>query len=153
MKIRFLLSVVLFSLSACALSLMADYDSVVDDRVSVLHKKTERYLLDLASLDGNEQCSYAHNADVYNALRVDVSALAVRTQAIDQNDLTVSQVKLLADSFDKLEQLHKLKDMQSDSTGRLHCFSSSELEPLRDAFHSSFVSILRLELAKKRGDN
>ena len=62
-----------------------------------------------------------------------------------KNDKTVEQVELLANSFNKLKRLHKSK--KSDKP---NCLSSEEIKLLRSQFKTIFVSILRLELAKKR---
>ncbi len=60
--------------------------------------------------------------------------------------MTVDQVGLLSKSLDSLEQLHKGKLKRGRS-----CFSKEEIEPVRRSFNASFIAILKLELAKKRG--
>ena len=78
--------------------------------------------------------------------KVDLSSIKVRAAAMPQNDITVQQLDLLASSLDSLEALHKIKDKKST------CLSQAEITPLRVAFNSSYTAILKLELAKKRGE-
>lgn len=73
-------------------------------------------------------------------MKIDVSAIHVRAAAISQNELTVEQLRLLEDSLNKLEQLHKIG-----------CPSTEQMNALKTAFNSSFTAILKLQLAKKRG--
>ena len=65
----------------------------------------------------------------------------MRARAIPDNDITIQQIVLLKENIDLLEQLHKLG-----------CLTKEQIETLRISFNSGFTAILKLELAKRRGD-
>lgn len=147
-----LLALILFVVSGCAVKLIASYDETTDKNVTALQRKFETFLTDLESKDGLPECSYEKNSDFYSASKVDLSAIKVRAEAIPSNEITVEQISLLNINLGHLESLHKLKDKKSKSSGQLKCISSDEITPLRNAFNSSFTAILKLEIAKKRGE-
>ncbi len=131
---------IILTITGCSIKLISDYDEATDKAVTQLQRKVDSFLVDMQRKAGTPGAEYAKNAQFYDETRVDVDAIRVRAQAIPKNDITVEQIKLVQDSLDKLEQLHKLG------------FSSpEELTPLRSAFDTSFTAILKLELAKKRG--
>lgn len=131
---------VLLGSSACTVKLISSYDEATDKAVTNLQRKVETFLVDLGSEQGSPKCAYDNHKAFYGDVKVDVSAIRVRAAAIRQNELTVEQLRLLDDSLNKLERLHKIG-----------CPSTDQLNALRTAFNSSFTAILRLELAKKRG--
>lgn len=151
-KFPFFILAIVFALGGCTVKLVASYDEVTDKSVTSLQKKVETFLVGLESKDGLPECSYENNVKFYEEAKVDLSAIQVRAAAIPKNELTNQQIKLLRDSLDSLELLHKLKDKKSKEKDSLQCISKDEVEPLRIAFNSSFTAILKLELAKKRGE-
>ncbi len=127
--------------AGCTIKLISDYDETTDKAVTQLQRKVDGFLVDMQRKAGTPEAEYTKNAQFYDQARVDVDALRVRAQAMPKNDITVQQINLVQDSLDKLEKLHKLG------------FSSpEEIVPLRSAFDISFTAILKLELAKKRGE-
>jgi hypothetical protein len=144
--LRFFTAVVLplvlaLNTAGCTIKLISDYDETTDKAVTQLQRKVDGFLVDMQRKAGTPGAEYAKNAQFYDEARVDVDAIRVRAQAMPKNDITVEQIKLIQDSLDKLEQLHKLG------------FSSpEEIAPLRSAFDISFTAVLKLELAKKRGE-
>ena len=140
------LSMMLVALSGCSIKLIASYDETIDKGVTALQKKTESFLLGLESNNSFPACSYKNNMQFYLDSKVDLSSIKVRAEAMPQNGITVQQLDLLASSLDSLEALHKIKDKKSA------CLSQEEITPLRVAFNSSYTAILKLELAKKRGE-
>ena len=132
--------IVSLGVSACTLKLVSSYDEVTDKAVTDLQRKVETFLVSLGTEQGQPACAYSNHQTFYREARVDVSAIRVRAAAIPQNELTVEQLRLLDDSLDKLEQLHQIG-----------CPSTEQLKALRTAFNASFTAILKLELAKKRG--
>lgn len=125
----------------CTVKLISTYDEKTDLAVSDLQKKMETFFLNLQSLDGLPECKYEHHDSFYRDVKVSVSAIEVRARAIPDNEITVKQIELLKENIMILEELHKLG-----------CLSKEEIEPLRVNFNTGFTSILKLELAKKRGD-
>ncbi len=127
--------------SGCAIKLVSAYDETTDKTVTALQKKTEAHLVTLESVAGLPECTYEKQKAFYNEAKVEVSAIAVRAEAIPKNQITTDMTKLLAQNIEKLESLHKLA-----------CLSKEQIIPLRSNFNSSFTAILKLELAKRRGE-
>lgn len=131
----------LVAISGCAVKLVSSYDETTDKTVSALQKKTETHLVNLEAVDGLPECVYPKHKAFYDEAKVDVSAIAVRAAAIPKNEITTEQALLLSSSLGTLERLHKIA-----------CISKDQIAPLRTQFNSSFTAILKLELAKKRGE-
>ena len=127
-------------LSGCTVKLISSYDEKTDNAVSALQKDVTLFFITVQSQAGLPECVYSNHLGFYQQANVDLSAIAVRTKAIAANDITVEQVELLQDSLSTLEQLHQLG-----------CFSPAQVASLRSSFDSSITAILKLELAKKRG--
>ena len=136
--------------SGCAVQSMAVYDETTDKNVTALQRKVETFLFALQANYGLPECAYTHNRQFYTSAQVDLSSIQVRAQAIPRNETTVQQLRLLANSIELLETLHKHKDKKPASTRELKCLTANEIGPLRTALNSSFTAILKLELAKKR---
>ena len=129
------------ALSGCAIKLISSYDDVTDKTVTALQKKTEAHLVALEAVDGLPECKYENHKPFYDEAKVDVSAITVRAAAIPKNEITTEQTVLLSKSLETLEKLHKIA-----------CLSKDQIAPLREQFNSSFTAILKLELAKRRGE-
>lgn len=137
--LSFLLIFVLL-LSGCAVKLISSYDEQTDNAITALQKDMTQFFLTVERQAGLPECQYSNHVMFYQQAKVALSAIAVRTKAIEANELTVEQVELLQDSLSNLEQLHQLG-----------CFTSNQVANLRSNFDSSITAILKLELAKKRG--
>ena len=85
--------------------------------------------------------AYSQDERFYDEARVDVRAIQVRAAAQTANERTIEQLALLAKNLDALEALH-----------REGFETAAEFDPLRRGFEATFTAILKLELAKKRGD-
>lgn len=129
------------AISGCSIKLISSYDETTDKAVTALQKKTEAHLVALESVDGLPECKYEKHKQFYDEAKVDVSAIAVRAAAIPKNEITTEQAILLSKSFESLEKLHKIA-----------CLTNGQIAPLRTQFNSSFTAILKLELAKRRGE-
>jgi hypothetical protein len=136
----FVLAIAL-ALPGCAIKPISSYDETTDKTVTALQKKTAAHLVSLQSLDGLPECKYENHKSFYEEAKVDVSAIEVRAAAIPKNEITTEQAQLLANSLDSLEKLHKIA-----------CLSKDQIKPLRIQLNSSFTAILKLELAKRRGE-
>jgi hypothetical protein len=141
MQALFVTLAMLIALSGCSVKLISSYDEKTDDAVTRLQKDFETFFVTVESQAGLPECEYTNHTKFYQDSKVAVSAIEVRAKAIPKNDITVEQVGLLKDSLNNLEQLHKLG-----------CFSSGQVENLRTSFNASITAILKLELAKKRGE-
>lgn len=132
---------VLFALSSCSIKLISSYDEKTDNSVTQLQKEVETFFVTIEGQVGLPECSHENYKKFYQDSKVTISAIEVRAKAIPKNKITIEQIGLLKDSFDKLEKLHKLE-----------CFSVDQVVDLRNSFNSSFTAILKVELAKKRGE-
>lgn len=144
-RLRPILCVAIFALalavSGCSIKLISSYDETTDKTVTALQKKTEAHLVVLEAVDGLPGCKYEKHKQFYDEAKVDVSAIAVRAAAIPKNEITTEQTILLSNSLYDLEKLHKIA-----------CLSKDQIGHLRTQFNSSFTAILKLELAKRRGE-
>lgn len=132
---------VAFVISGCSVKLISSYDETTDKTVTALQKKTEAHLVALETVEGVPECKYEKHKQFYDEAKVDVSAIAVRAAAIPKNEITTEQTVLLSNSLESLEKLHKIA-----------CLTKDQIKPLRTQFNSSFTAILKLELAKRRGE-
>lgn len=131
----------LVPLSGCSVKFISSYDEKTDNSVTQLQKDFETFFVTVEGQAGLPECEYKNHTKFYQDSKVAVSGIEVRAQAIPENDITVEQVGLLKDSLGKLEQLHKIG-----------CFTPGQVENLRSSFNTSITAILKLELAKKRGE-
>ncbi len=127
-------------LSGCTIALISDYDEATDKSVTALQRKVEEHLVRLEATAGKPGCEHAKYEKYYEEAKVDVSAIRTRTAAIPKNDITTKQVSELSESLQSLEDLHKLA-----------CISKAQIPALRTPLNSIFTAILKLEIAKKRG--
>jgi hypothetical protein len=127
--------------TGCTVKLISSYDDTMDNAVTDLNKMVERFFLILESKEGLPECDYKHYTEFYYDTKALISTIDVRAQAIPDNDITIEQIVLLKENIELLEKLHKLG-----------CLSKEQIEALRISFNSSFTAILKLELAKKRGE-
>jgi hypothetical protein len=133
--------VLIFSLSGCSITLISSYDENTDKSVTELQKSFETFFVSVDSQAGLPECKYDKHKEFYQGSKVAISAIEVRAKAIPKNDITVAQVGLLSDSLMSLEKLHKID-----------CFTNGQVSSLRSSFNTSITAILKLELAKKRGE-
>jgi len=127
-------------LSSCSLVSISPYDSSADKAITKLHKQTAEFFADSANVANEPGCGYPHHLPFYQNSKVSISGLLVRANAMVDNHLTVSQLKLLSSSYENLAQLHQLG-----------CFIPAQVSELWMSFDASFSAIFRLELAKKYG--
>ena len=129
------------ALSGCSIKLISTYDETTDKTVTALQKKTETHLVALEAVEGLPECKYDKHKQFYDEAKVDISAITVRAAAIPKNEITTEQTVLLLNSLKGLEKLHKIA-----------CLSKDQIASLRTPLNSSFTAILKLELAKRRGE-
>ncbi|MEJ2672728.1 MAG: hypothetical protein P8168_11130 [Deltaproteobacteria bacterium] len=88
-----------------------------------------------------KKLSYAANEEFYDDFRADLQVLIIRAEITPQNQLTVNQLKALGKVLDGMERQQKegFQDV-------------GEFELDRQAFNRTFRAILKLEIAKKRGE-
>ncbi len=140
---RLYLTLVFCSLATACTSvrLITDYDEVTDHMVTELQAKTARHFAVLDRTIGTDTATYEFFIPFYDDVKVGLSSLEVRSQALKNNSIVIQQVKLLRQMTKDLEALH-----------RLGIRSKEELKPLESAFNSAYASIIKLQLALKRGE-
>lgn len=126
--------------------LLSEYDQFTDEHVSQLQTDFERLFTSLERRPQLPDCGYHAHADFYAETTVTLNVLIARNEVRPDNDISERQLKNLKSSLGELEQLHELSDEEN------RCLLLEEVGILRSAFTSSIGAILRLELAKKRGD-
>lgn len=140
----FLVSVCLATtlvLSGCVVKLISSYDEITDRTVTELQRKTEAHLVALEAVEGLPECTYDNYKQFYDEARVDISAITVRAAAIPKNELITKETMLLSSNLENFEKLHKIA-----------CLSKEQIALLRTHFNTSYTAILKLELAKQRGE-
>jgi hypothetical protein len=135
---QFILSLVLLAAIGCSIRLIAEYDKKIDDGVTELQKKTEAFLIKMERIAETPEGAYTKHIGFYDEVKVDLSLLKVRADAIALNDLTSKQIGLLQDSFKSLEEQHK-KGLKAVM-----------IESIRQSLNTQFTAILKLEISKDR---
>ncbi len=128
------------ALAGCSVNLISAYDENIDKSVTQLQKEIETFFVTIDGQNATE-CTYDKHKDFYKESKVAISAIEVRARAIPKNEISVEQVGLLNDSLSSMEELHKLG-----------CLDKDQVSNLRSNFNTSITAILKLELAKKRGE-
>jgi hypothetical protein len=129
----------LIGVVACApIQLIAPYDQKTDEGVTNLQKTTAQFFTRIERQGGSSADDYKNQTKFYDDARVALSGIHVRAQALAQNDLTVQQIDILQQQFQKLEQDHKTMGL-----------SPAMVPQLEKAFNRTFTAILTLEVAKK----
>jgi hypothetical protein len=136
-------------LAGCTVRFVADYDAETERAVTAVYSEVDGFLIDLerhmpawdSAEMGPHRLERGSPAAVYDSFRKDVDLLLLRNRARPKNEITVQQLEGLRKSVDGLEALHR-----SGLTNR------EALETVRVGIESQCAAILRLELAKKRGE-
>lgn len=131
------------ALSACV-TLVAPYDQKIDDMATGLQREISTEIETLSTQD-KPDCLYPNHVAFYRNVRVDISALAVRAAAHDMNSQTIQQIEALRTALDDLEKIHQHDTQQN------RCIRPDTFFPIRRAFDQITIAIVRLEIAKKRG--
>ncbi len=131
-------------LLAGCVTLVAPYDEKIDDMATTLQREVST---EIETLSGAEKpdCLYPNHAEFYRTARVDVSALAVRAAAHDMNAQTIQQIADLKGALDDMEKLHQI------ATQANRCMKPVEFSDIQRGFDQITGAIVRLEIAKKRG--
>lgn len=137
-----LLYLTLFLTQSCGpIRLISDYDEITDQTVTALQGKVSNYFVKLERTVGTDAATYDHFADEFDAMKVDLNTLEIRSAALDKNRIMQETVVELKSMIDNLEKLHKLG------------FSSVEqITPLKQPFNTAFTAIAKFLLALKRGE-
>jgi hypothetical protein len=128
------------ALAGCvSVKLIADYDEQIDQGVTALQKKSTALLLRLERTVGSAEGDYTNYIPAYDEIKVDLSSLQVRADALALNQLTAGQLSLLRDSYQLIEDRHRTNGLRP-----------LIVQETRKAIDRQFAAILKLEVAKKR---
>lgn len=139
-----LICVLVASINACKVKLISDYDELIDHSTTELQKKVESFVHKMENSAGTPNGMYDANKDVYDDFLTDVSSLRVRALAASNNTLTVQEIDLIE------KNIKQLRDLHANSADK--SLRRAIAEPALSALNVQFVSLLKLELAKKRGE-
>ena len=126
--------------SCMTVRLIGGYDEQIDKGIMAFQKNMENHLLALETHIGKPEADHSKYIDFYRQAKVELSSLRVRAAAQPKNEITVEMVDLLSENVRILEQMHK------------EGLNPNDISPLRTAFNVGATAILKLELAKKRGE-
>ncbi len=137
----FYVMVMLVGLAGCSsVRLIAEYDELIDQQVTEIYRQMESQLVFLERYANAEEAKYEQNTDFYDGVKIDLRSLKVRAAAHPKNDITLQQIDLLVQNVELMQQMHQAGISQND------------IPPLRKAFEVSTTAIIKLELAKRRGE-
>ena len=129
------------SVAGCTeVRLVSDYDPQTDEALSAIHQDIESILTELERTLGTPAGDAEEYAERYDRVRVDLRTLAVRAAARPLNTIQVDQLAQVLTQLDLFASAHR-EGMQA-----------AEIPPFRRGFDQSFGAMIRLELAKRRGD-
>lgn len=130
-----------FAVSSCVtVRLIADYDEQIDKGITAFQRSMENHLLTLAGQIGTPAADLSNYDDFYLNTKVNLNALRWRAAVQPKNERTVEQLDILYENVELLIKMHE------------QGLELNDIPPLRNAFNVSATAILKLELAKKRGE-
>lgn len=134
------------ALSGCTVAFISYYDESTDKAITELHRKLETFFIALDARLGTPAAVHEVWKDTYHDLRLSMSALELRVNALPMNSITQEQAGNVKRNIDLLEQLHK-----TGFGGNIEA-QRAVIAAVRQDFNTSLAAILKLELAKKRGE-
>ena len=135
------ISFILVLQSCSSIRLISEYDEITDKTVTELQEKVSGYFVTLERTIGTNEAQYDNFVQNFDEIKIDLNTLEVRAAAFDKNSIVQKQVAELKKMIKNLESLHKLEFKTYD-----------QIKPLRQPFNTAFTSIIKLQLALKRGE-
>jgi hypothetical protein len=140
-----ILLVAALGLTACTnVQLVGPYDQQTVDAVTALLQKIEGQLirlervLEVPTPEALDQAKYERYTEFYDEIKLDLSLIRVRANALPQNERTVKQIDELGAAIGNFEQLHR---------GGLN---RQVVSTSRRILSQAIEAILKAEFAKKR---
>ena len=130
---------------SCSVKLIAEYDEATDQAITAFHRNLSAFFLDLENKLGTPEAEFRHFAKHYQTMKIDLSAIQLRVNALDKNTITQQQIQLLTDNISLLEKLHKT-GFSTDRSQQL-----AVLQTIQSDLNTALTAMLTLELAKRRG--
>ncbi len=126
--------------AGCSVKLISDYDPGTDQAVTELHRDVESLLTSLEDAVGSEKASPERYGERYEKILANVRSLRVRAGSRPKNELQVRQLAAVEEQVGLLRRAHG------------EGLAAEDIELFRRGFEQSFQAILKLELAKQRGE-
>lgn len=124
--------------TGCAAKFIGDYDSTIDSGVSQVQQRAEVYFNKIRS-----DPSMPYDPNFYIEINAQVASLKTRAHILSQYQILEQQIQELQGQFDRLQTLDK---------GMTRPFPLGAIDAAESAITTNVESILKLELALKRGD-
>jgi len=131
---------VLIVQSCTTVKMASDYDALTDTTLAELQQSVSKYFVRIERNYEGPMAHMLHYAAFFDDAKVKLNTLEIRTAALEKNDLVHQQVLELQDMIRNLEKLHQIGFK-----------SSEEIVELQKPFTQAFTSILKLQLALRRG--
>ncbi len=125
--------------------LVSPYDEVLDQGTTALHTKVAAFVGKMTLSSGKPEGTYLANKHFYPEARAEASSLRMRAAATSNNEISVNLFNELIGNLDRLRQLH---EMGADSG-----LSPVVSGPALSALDVNFQSIVKFEIAKRRGES
>ena len=97
---------VVIPLASC-ISTISSYDETTDASATQLQKDIDTFLVKMSSSPSLRDRYFSTNQSFYEKAAVDLDSLAIRTQSIPRNDLTVEQVGIIKQHLAEMALGHK----------------------------------------------
>ncbi len=123
--------------AGCHVRLIGDYDAAIDTGISDVQQRAELYF---SKLQSNPSTPY--DQSFYDDVHARLATLRSRASASYKKEILVQQISELQTQFDKFQQLDR---------GASRPMPAALIPPAESAINVSVESILKLELALKRG--
>lgn len=127
--------------SCTTFKLASDYDALTDTTLAELQQSVSSYFVRIERHHAGGMGLINHYHSFFDDAKVKLNTLEIRTAALDKNELVHQQVLELQEMIRNLEKLHQIGFK-----------SPEEIQELQKPFTRAFTSILKLQLALKRGE-
>jgi hypothetical protein len=143
-RTKFGLLLLLLSIWSCTpVRLVSPYDALFDRGVSDLHTKVVTFVLRMTALAGKPEGTYDANQAFYAEAKGELSTLRLRAGLQEKNEQTLKMIDDLDENMGRLRQLHE--------TGKERGLFKAIADPALKLIEINFETILKLESAKRRG--
>lgn len=132
------LALVLLSAPGCAVTLISQYDEQLDRSATALQLEMDGFL---TSLEADPQPTPAASRQFYTDYQVKLRGVLLRAQTHPRNTLTVQQLELMTKNLHELQAAHEAGPLDPGA-----------IAVTRNLFNLGWQAIIKLELAKKRGE-
>jgi hypothetical protein len=133
-----LLALLLAGVSGCAVTLISQYDEQIDKSATALQLEMDAFL---TGLEAAPQPTFAEKQPFYTDYQVKLRSVLLRAQSHPKNDLTVRQIELMTKNLAELQAAHRAGPLDP-----------AAVATTRSLFNLGWQAIIKLELAKKRGE-